>query len=48
MFGVTFGAIFLETGSAMNVFTYLKSAYHVDDFRFLNFSNRMKIKKVNV
>ena len=28
--------------------TYLKSAHHVDYFRFLNFKNRMKIEKVNV
>ena len=48
MFGVTFGAIFLEIGSAKNFLTYLKSAHRVDDFRFLDFSNRMKINKVNV
>ena len=28
-------------------FTYLKSAHHVDDFRFFIFFKRMKIKKVN-
>ena len=30
------------------IFTYLKSAHHIHDLRFLNFSNRIKIKKVNV
>ena len=48
MFGVTFGAIFLETGSATNFFTYMKLAHHVHDLSVLIFFNRMRIKKVNV
>ena len=48
MFGVTLRAIFLENRKCHNCFTYLESAHHVNDFRFLNFSNRMKINKVNV